>query len=80
MEPPICDRCGTVVEGSCIRHRRRVFCSDECCEAYEDQFMVCGEPDPADLLAPVDELEALAENDLEPLDPDADLDGLAEDE
>ena len=49
MEVVTCTRCGAVVDGEGIRHRRRLFCSDECCEEFEDQFLDHGEPDDVDL-------------------------------
>jgi hypothetical protein len=49
MNPRICAQCGAVILDHGIDHRRRHFCSDECCERFEDLFMKCGEPDPADL-------------------------------
>jgi len=81
MEPRLCDHCGADVETDGIQHRRRLFCSDECCEAFEDKFMVSGEPDSFDLDDPFDggldevdedsELEGLdAEEELDPLDAD----------
>ena len=49
METRICTYCGAEMENEGIRHRNRLFCSDECCEAFEDEFLVHGEPDLADL-------------------------------
>jgi len=49
VESRICAYCGGELGETEIRHRRRLFCSDECCEAFEDSFLVRGEPDPTDL-------------------------------
>jgi len=73
MEPRPCDHCGTVVENEGIRHRRRLFCSDECCEAFEDRFMENGEPDDLDLDDPLDDS-------LDSVDEDSELVGLTVDE
>lgn len=72
MEPRICDQCGQEIEEGGIRHRRRLFCSDECCEEFEDAFMSNGEPDDLDL--DDDDLD-----DLDPLEDADDLDGLDDD-
>jgi hypothetical protein len=45
----LCAQCGIEITAPEIRHRRRVFCSDECCEAFEDVFLIRGGPDPIDL-------------------------------
>ncbi len=74
MDPQPCAYCGGLVEDQGIRHRRKLFCSDECCEAFEDEFMRRGEPDPVDLDEPFDDLDPLDEE----LDPDDDLDPLDE--
>ncbi|MEZ4386206.1 MAG: hypothetical protein R3D98_01260 [Candidatus Krumholzibacteriia bacterium] len=82
MEPRRCDHCGEVVLDQGIRHRRRLFCGDECCEAFEDEFMRVGEPDPVDLDEEFEELD-LPDDDLDPellLDPDVELDPLGDDE
>lgn len=85
MEPRLCDQCGAELEAENkgIRHRRRLFCSDECCETFEDQFMESGEPDELDLDEPFeDELDGLDdEDDLSRLDGDGDdLDPLDDDD
>jgi len=61
------------VENEGIRHRRRLFCSDECCEAFEDRFMENGEPDDLDLDDPLDDS-------LDSVDEDSELVGLTVDE
>ncbi len=55
-----CAQCGTEFEGPGIIHRGRFFCSDECCEKWEDEFARNGEPDPEELddeLVPKEELD-----------------------
>ena len=49
MEILTCDQCGTLVEGAGIRHRRRLFCGDECCEEFEDRIVDHVEPDAVEL-------------------------------
>jgi len=77
MEPVICDYCGAEVEGGGIRHRRRMFCCDECCESYEDELIAHGEPDPEDLADAVDPLDLgddLGDDLEDDLEEDEDLD------
>jgi len=64
MQPRTCHQCHLEILDDGIEHRRRQFCSDECCELFEDLFMLRGEPDPQDL--------AEAEEDLDGADLDAD--------
>ena len=82
MEPRLCDNCGKEMEDDDIRHRRQVFCSDECCEEFEDRFLENGEPDELDLDDPFDgDLDEVdEEGELEGLDADDDLDPLADDD
>ncbi len=49
MEPLTCAHCGAGVEGEGIRHRRRLFCGDECCDQFEEGFLSHGGPDAKDL-------------------------------
>ncbi len=76
MDIQTCTKCGNLVEGDGIRHRRRLFCGDECCEAFEDQFMNHGGPDVVDLKEDDDDLEDddLFDEDFEEEDGDDDLD------
>ena len=62
MEPRICTCCGVVIETGGIDYRHHLFCSDGCCEAYEDRLVAHGEPDLDDL------------DDEEPLDEEYDPD------
>lgn len=45
MDFSVCSQCGIEIEGKGIHFRARVFCSDECCEEFEDLFSKVGEPD-----------------------------------
>jgi len=49
MEFTCCAQCGLEIEGKGIQFRGRTFCSDECCEEFEADFVDNDEPDPADL-------------------------------
>ena len=49
MDFSVCYQCGIEIEGKGIHYRDRVFCCDECCEEYEDEFSKVGEPDLASL-------------------------------
>ena len=60
MEILICDHCGALVEGADIRHRRRLFCSDECCEKFEDRVRNHVDPDAVEL----EKADALADDGL----------------
>jgi hypothetical protein len=44
MSRGICSQCGSEIEGTSIKHRSRLFCSDECCETFEEEFLTKGEP------------------------------------
>ena len=44
MSQGICSQCGGDIEGAGIKHRARVFCSDECCETFEEAFLTKGAP------------------------------------
>lgn len=72
MEPRVCDYCGAVIEEAGLRHRRRLFCNDECCEAFEDKFLVNGEPDDTELLDDADG-DPFDDDDLD--EPSDDFDG-----
>ena len=76
MELLTCTQCGAEIDGEGIRHRRRLFCSDECCETFEDGFLDHGGPDAEDL-AEEDDDDLFDEDDL--LD-DGDEDDVLEDE
>ena len=57
----ICFQCGIEIEeGTGIRHRSRLFCSDECCNQFEEEFAAAGEPGVAEL-----ETEELLAGDLD---------------
>ena len=56
MELLTCTQCGAEIEGEGIRYRRRLFCSDECCETFEEGFLNHGGPDAEDLEAEAEEL------------------------
>lgn len=82
MQLRACHQCRTEILDDGIEHRRRLFCSDECCEQFEDLFMVRGEPDPQDLEAAehgLDEID-LGAADLGGSDLDEDLEEELEDE
>jgi hypothetical protein len=44
-----CFHCGAVIDGEGIEHRGKIFCSDECCDAYEEDLTNNGGPDLDDL-------------------------------
>jgi len=73
-EPRACAQCGAEIESGGIHHRRRLFCGDECCESFEDGFLVTGGPEAVDL----EEEDLLSEDlkldEVDSVDFDEDLD------
>jgi len=67
MQQPYCAQCGGEVDGEGIRHRGRLFCSDECCEEFEEDFLTRGEPG-------VEELDGDDDDDFDEDDLDIDED------
>jgi hypothetical protein len=65
MSQSICSQCGADIDGTGIRHRGRLFCSDECCETYEEEFLTKGEPGLDELDGDLDEELEFDEDDLE---------------
>ena len=49
MELTVCHQCSAEIEGKGIHFRGYVFCSDECCEEFEEAFADREEPDLDDL-------------------------------
>ena len=54
MDCSVCTQCGIEIEGKGIHYRDQVFCSDECCEEFDEEFVSSGEPDLKDLEEEVD--------------------------
>ncbi len=80
MDFRVCAQCGKEIEGEGIFFHKRYFCSDECCDEYEELLLEDVDPVPEDLAMDDDEdledptLEAGVDlDDLEDLE---DLDGL----
>lgn len=76
MKPMMCAQCGSEIEGKPVTFRGRWFCSDDCCETFDQDFALKGEPGADDL---DDELEADFEDDFDEDDFDEDL-GYKDDE
>ncbi len=75
MDILTCTHCGAAFEGEGIRHRRRLFCGDECCETFEEGFLSHGGPDEEDLKADdTDDVEVFDEVFLEDEDEDGEDD------
>jgi hypothetical protein len=55
MEFSVCSQCGSEIEGKGIHFRDRSFCSDECCDEFEEEFVASGEPDLDELEEDIDE-------------------------
>jgi hypothetical protein len=60
MEFNHCVQCGTEIDSKGIQFRGQTFCGDECCEEFEAEFAVTGEPGAADLVN-----EALADAEID---------------
>ena len=73
MTQSICSQCGADIDGTGIRHRGRLFCSDDCCESFEEEFLTKGEPG-------VHELDEDLDEDLDFDEDDLDEDELEEDD
>ncbi len=72
MDFEVCAQCGREIEGLGILFQGRHFCSDECCEEFEELLLVNGEPDPGELeLQGIEDLDEGLEDGLE-ADPDLD--------
>jgi len=70
----MCFQCRIEIEeGTGIRHRSRLLCSDECCDQFEEEFAAAGEPGIAEL-----ETEELLTGDLDLVEIDLDADFEAE--
>ncbi len=79
MSQGICSQCGADIDGTAIRHRGRLFCSDECCETHEEEFLTKGEPGLDELDEELDEdldfdEDELEDEELEDDDDDFDID------
>ena len=72
MDFNICIQCGIEIESKGIQFRGKSFCSDECCELFEEKFDKVVGPGFDDL--DDDELE------LDDLDEDIEEDGLGYDD
>ena len=49
MKPKTCTHCAAEIEGKPVSYRGHVFCSDECCEEYDEVFAAKGGPADDDL-------------------------------
>ncbi|PID80432.1 hypothetical protein CSB20_07495 [bacterium DOLZORAL124_64_63] len=63
----VCTQCGTEIEENGIQFLGHMFCSDECCEAYEQEFPENGDfdPDDEDLENFEDDLDYVEKEDFE---------------
>ena len=61
MKASICAQCGAEIDDAGIAFKGRTFCSDECCEEYEDLLALGGGPDAGEL---EDDLEEGLDGDL----------------
>lgn len=78
MDIQVCVQCGVEIDGKGVRFQDRVFCGDECCDEFEEEYSVAGVPLPEDLEDEEDELlsrtrEALGYREEDDLDEDPDL-------
>ncbi|MCP4292915.1 MAG: hypothetical protein GY780_13905 [bacterium] len=57
-----CTECGAEIEETGVQYRGLSFCSDDCCEEYEQKQLDSDEPDLEDLDDEEDDLENLDED------------------
>lgn len=55
MDFSVCTQCSLEIEGKGIHYRDHVFCSDECCEEFDEELVKSGEPDLDELDEEIDE-------------------------
>ena len=60
MDFSVCTQCGVEIESKGIHFRNHVFCSDECCEKFEDRVRNHVDPDAVEL----EKADALADDGL----------------
>lgn len=68
MEIVVCAQCGVEIESKGLHFRGRVFCGDECCEEFEEQFSATNEPNGMELEDDGLDEDALDATDLEAAD------------
>ena len=61
MDFAVCAQCGKEIEDKSIVFRKRIFCSDECCEEFEEVFLKKGEPELVDLV--VEDVDGFGDDD-----------------
>ena len=44
MKPIVCAHCGSGIEGKPVTFHGQLFCSDECCEAFDEDLALRGGP------------------------------------
>ena len=49
MSVNMCAWCGAEITNEGVGYQNQLFCSDECCEEYQDDLVKNGEPNPEDL-------------------------------
>lgn len=80
MTQSICSQCGADIDGTGIRHRGRLFCSDDCYETFEEEFLTKGEPGVHELDEDLDEDLAFDEDDLDEDEDELDEEDLDKDD
>lgn len=71
MDVEVCAQCGNEIEGKGVKFRDRIFCSDACCDEFEEELA-------AEDALELDELDDLDENELMSRS-DGDLDDFDDD-
>jgi len=74
-----CTQCGAEIEETGIQYRGKVFCSDDCCEQYEQEFQDKDEPVLDELDGDDEEVE-ISDEDLDYQDDDDEDDMLDDDD
>ena len=57
MDFDACSQCGKEIDGKGVQFRDRVFCSDECCDEFEEELLA------KDALS-IEDLDDIDENEL----------------
>ena len=69
MDTERCEQCGQDFDGPGVDFRNHTFCSDTCCETFEERLVLNGEPAEVDLAEDFGD-EDFEDADFEAADPD----------
>ncbi len=55
MDFKLCAQCGAEIEGNGVLFRNKAFCSDDCCDEFDDKVSLQGVPSLEDLKEDLDD-------------------------